>query len=191
MSTAASEGGVYLAMSGRGKERVPGPISDQLTAPPLLGGTALKSMGGLPAKTVAEAGMSRKASPGPPSGVPPSGVRTSGGRISMCALACAPEPSSALTVAEVGTRTVAGGVKTADVSVCEVNPPGPSSSQTIWPALGGVLAVKTTGALPASMLTFSGEMEIWSELPSPKMQPARATITPARNPREAVDLSII
>src|SRR5215831_16731310 len=183
MSTGASEGGVYLAMSAPGKERVPGPISDQLTAPLPLGGTALKSMGGLPAKTVAEAGMIRKASP--------AGVRRSGGRISMCALACAPEPSSALTVAVVGTRTVAGGVKTADVSVCELNAPGPSSSQTIWPALGGVLAVKTTGALPASMLTLSGEMEIWSELPSPKMHPARATLTPATNPREAVDLSII
>jgi hypothetical protein len=94
-------------------------------------------------------------------------------------------------VAEVGASTVAGGVKTADVSVCEVNAPGPSSSQTIRPGLGGVLAVKTTGALPASMLTFSGEMEIWSELPSLKRHPARATLTPARNPREVLDLIFI
>src|SRR5262249_61731979 len=92
MSTAASEGGVYLAMSGPGKERVPGPISDQLTAALPFGGTALKSMGGLPAKTVAEAGMIRKASPagGPPSGVPPSGVRRFGGRVSVGGAGCAP-----------------------------------------------------------------------------------------------------
>src|SRR5262244_3121020 len=109
----------------------------------------------------------------------------------MLPLARAPEASSALTVDEVGASTVAGGVNTADVSVCELNAPGPSSTQTTRPALGEVLAVKTTGALPASMLTLSGEMEIWSGPPSPERHPARATLIPARSPREAVDLAII